>query len=122
MVEAMRNGHTIIAACQLLDVSRTVEWEARKEDKEYCKAMDEAREARDELVEDALYANCLAGDVSAQKTWLFNRASPRWKANPGLVIGGDGDGEGVGAILVPIKEVVVNIPSGKTGTEQSVDE
>jgi len=51
----------------------------RRKDKKFDEAVYEAIESRTQIVEDALYKNCLQGNVTAQIFYLKNRSRGRWR-------------------------------------------
>jgi len=65
VVELIGNGKTFSDACQAVGISRTLEWQTRKEDPEYSKQIDRAKELQFESVEGVLYSECMAGNITA---------------------------------------------------------
>jgi hypothetical protein len=103
MVGLLMNGHTISGACEAINVSRTTKLKFRKENEDYRRKVEEALDARVEIVEDALFALAVSGSYHAQRFWLLNRARNRWKAESHHYL----SGEGGGPIEIPIREIIV---------------
>ena len=80
ILKLLRNGQTITFACEAMNVSRQREWEERRDNEEYRNQVNDALMRRAEMVEDALYAKAISGDVAAQRLFLINRAPVRWKS------------------------------------------
>jgi hypothetical protein len=99
MIELLGLGHTITYACELVGVHRNTEYKFRRENSEYAEQVENVLVSRVELVEDALFANAIKGDVGAQKFWLMNRANKDWKSERYHKIAGDDMGVPVTIIV-----------------------
>lgn len=65
VVEMISEGKTFAEACQAVGISRTLEWLTRKENPDYDKAIDTAKELRTQAVEGKLYDECMKGNITA---------------------------------------------------------
>ncbi|HMM98533.1 MAG TPA: hypothetical protein PKC99_05965 [Anaerolineales bacterium] len=109
ILEGISNGNTMTYMCNLLDITRMTEWNYRQTHPEYARRLSEALERRVEVVEDALFAKAVSGDVVAQKFFLTNRSGKQWRNIQEHQVGGVEEGH---PIRVGVKEIVVEIPSG----------
>lgn len=79
ILESLRNGESIVTACKAAGIHPATFWRWRKADSELDAETEAAISSRVMIVEDALYANALKGNVTAQMFYLMNQASERWK-------------------------------------------
>jgi len=79
ILESLKNGASIVAACK----GAGVDWHTfdkwRKESKRFNKQIIDVLNSRTQVVEDALFKAAVDGNVTAQIFWLKNRAPGRWK-------------------------------------------
>lgn len=111
----LEQGNTISFSCEVVGVSRDTELRVRRADKEYSDAVETALGGRDELVEDAVFATALGGDVQAQKFWLTNRARKRWRSGTFLELPPDPGAGGDGPL--EIREIVVHLTQAPPSPE-----
>jgi len=78
-LESLKSGVSISDACKAVNLSRDTIWRWRKKYKGFNNKILSIIDSRTQTVEDALYANALNGNVTAQIFWLKNRAKERWK-------------------------------------------
>ncbi|MCK4446970.1 MAG: helix-turn-helix domain-containing protein [Candidatus Marinimicrobia bacterium] len=78
-LESLRGGVSISDACKAVNLSRDTIWRWRKKYTGFNHKIFSIIDSRTQTVEDALYANALNGNVTAQIFWLKNRASERWR-------------------------------------------
>ena len=101
IIEGLINGNTLVHTCEVLNIPRMTEWRHRQQKKSYRKRVDAAYETRTEVVEDALFATAISGNVQAQRFFLINRSKPRWKSEFGTAVE---DVEGVSIVNVRFGE------------------
>lgn len=78
-LESLKGGVSISDACKAANLSRDTIWRWRKKYIGFNHKILSIINSRTQTVEDALYANALNGNVTAQIFWLKNRASERWR-------------------------------------------
>ena len=78
-LESLRGGVSISEACKAVNLSRDTIWRWRKKYIGFNHKIFSIIDSRTQTVEDALYANALNGNVTAQIFWLKNRANERWR-------------------------------------------
>lgn len=78
-LEALAKGMRRGAAAKSVGVSRESIRLAYHEDPSFLAEIEQAELDACEPVEDALYAQCLKGNVVAIQVWLYNRSSSNWK-------------------------------------------
>ena len=78
-INLIANGNTIVNICDAMDIDTSTYRKARAADPEFAKEVDEAKQIRLHLVEDALFMSALSGNVLAQKFYLVNRSGGKWK-------------------------------------------
>jgi hypothetical protein len=79
VLESLKRGSSINAACQSAGVDTVTFWLWRKKDPSLNDKMRHIYDSRIQIVEDALYKNALEGNVAAQIFFLKNRDQDRWK-------------------------------------------
>ena len=79
VIERMREGKTLRAACEEAGVSPGDALDRAGQSRRLTEQIGEALDLRVALVEDALYENALKGNVTAQTLFLCNRAPERWR-------------------------------------------
>lgn len=77
LLNAFREGHTIISACKLAGINRASYYRWTERVPKLKLRIENLMENRNSLVRDALYAKALKGDTNACKAWLQNKAG--WK-------------------------------------------
>ena len=77
-LKSLEDGATIIDSAKAAGISRVTAWRWRKS-KRFKEKVLVIIDSRTQVVEDALYATALGGNVGAQIFWLKNRAKDRWK-------------------------------------------
>lgn len=119
ILELIANGHTMVAICKQLNMTRNTEWVYRQKDEneEYRKKFEDAMQARIAIVEDSLFSKAKDGDVPAMKFFLSNVSPKRWRTVVDHRVGGEEPGKG---IKVQVTEVVVEIP--KDAAQQMAEE
>ena len=80
LIESVKNGVTIVSACQKADITRATFYDWCIEDKEFGQAIEDAKRGRVNVIEDALFHKAKSGSVVAQIFFLKNKAG--WKDNP----------------------------------------
>ena len=76
----MKAGSTITAACNNARISRDLYYHYKDLLPDFAKEVEQAMCNRDDVVVDALYYNAAKRkDVGAQRFWLTNRVSKKWK-------------------------------------------
>lgn len=88
ILESLKNGGSIIAACKAAQIHPATFWRWRQADAELNKETEEAITSRVMVVEDALYNACIKGNPMCLMFFLMNRAGDRWKdrrAMPSLI-------------------------------------
>lgn len=78
-INLIANGNTIVNICDAMDIDTSTYRKARAADPEFAKEVDEAKQIRLDLVEDALFMSAISGNVLAQKFYLVNRSGGKWK-------------------------------------------
>jgi hypothetical protein len=73
-LELLQQGHTISSAALAVGLSTECIRKHRKKDPEFGLSVEVARECQLQVVEDALYAAAIAGNVRAQIFYLVNRS------------------------------------------------
>lgn len=120
VIEALRNGYTIADACELAGICRETEIRYRRANPDYAKQVQEALEARVEIVEDALYKSAITGNYHAQRFFLVNRSGGRWRSEAYYEIE-DGD-KSAKTILLKINflpQVSENVELIESGEDES---
>lgn len=79
LLELITNGHSITAACQSAKINRTSYYNALKQFPDFAEAIEKAKHALTEIVEDSLYSQAVKGNTTAIIFWLCNRVPNRWK-------------------------------------------
>lgn len=79
-IELLYQGQTIPGICNAMSIDTSTYRKARAADEDFAKRVDEAKQFRVRLVEDALYMNAVEGNFPAQRFFLINRAPESWKA------------------------------------------
>jgi len=79
IIESLKNGSTRTAACQKAKMERITFYRWLNASKKFRKRVEEALLSQVGVVEDALYKSAVEGNVTAQKFFLYNRASGKWK-------------------------------------------
>ena len=80
VLENLRQGVTIDMACKSAGIARDTYYKWRQKSKEFKRAIKEAKNSRIEKVEDALLANAVKGNITAQIFFLCNRAKQDWES------------------------------------------
>ena len=83
--ESIRQGSSIVKACQDAGISRSAYYQWLEIDGNFRMAVSWAMKSRVHLVADALFKACLEGDVTAQKFFLTNRSPEEWKEHKQLI-------------------------------------
>ena len=65
VVQMIENGETFSFACQEVGISRTLEWNERKENDLYAERIETAKELQIQSVEGKLYQMCMEKNISA---------------------------------------------------------
>lgn len=78
-LKSLELGATFDDACKAAGINRTTIWLWRKADPELDNKVKEVRNARTQVMEDALFQSGLGGNVTAQIFWLKNRGEGEWK-------------------------------------------
>lgn len=79
LITLIANGNTITNVCEAMGIDTSTYRKERARDKKFADSVDEAKEIRLHLVEDALYLSAISGNVLAQKFYLVNRGGGAWK-------------------------------------------
>lgn len=79
IISSLMDGTTVSGACAGAKISRETFYAWYREDPDFAKKVDEAKESRVQHVEDALYKNAIGGGLTAEIFFLCNRAPGRWK-------------------------------------------
>ena len=80
LIKCLKAGSTITAACSNSRISRDLFYHYKELLPDFAKEVLQAMSVRDEVVVDALYYNAAKRkDVGAQRFWLTNRMSKKWK-------------------------------------------
>lgn len=90
IIESLKNGSTRAAACQKAGIQRMTFYRWINTSEEWRRSVEEALLSRVGVVEDALYKAAAEGNVAAQKFFLLNRASGKWKEKVEQKITGEG--------------------------------
>lgn len=77
-LELLREGGRRGASAKAVGVHRNTIVNHMKKDPKFAKAVDQAEMEAHELIEDALFQVALAGNVTAQQVYLYNRMPDRW--------------------------------------------
>lgn len=77
------------ASAKAVGVHRATVVDHMKKDLSFAKAVSEAERDANELMEDALFQSGLAGNVTAQQVWLYNRDSDSWTDRRQVKLGGE---------------------------------
>ena len=104
VLESVSSGVSMAKGCKAAGIDFSTFWRWRKESKELDKKVIDIIEGRTQVVEDALFASALKGNVTAQIFWLKNRAPDRWKDRYEGEVGGE-------VKLKPLRVIIRN--SGK---------
>ncbi|MBA7539723.1 hypothetical protein ES705_32004 [subsurface metagenome] len=88
IIESLRNGATKTKACAEANINRDTFYRWMKIAKSFKREVEEAVESQIGVVEDALYKIAAEGNLPAQKFFLCNRASDKWKETTKHEIGG----------------------------------
>lgn len=104
IIESLRNGATKTKACAEANIERMTFYRWMTISKSFRRRIEEAIEGQIGTVEDALYKAAVEGNVVAQKFFLCNRASDRWKDTTKHEIGGSATIELTYAALVKAKK------------------
>ncbi len=78
-LKSFESGATFDASCKSAGVARTSIWNWRKQDVELDEQIKTIRNARTQVMEDALFQSGIKGNVVAQIFWLKNRGGGEWK-------------------------------------------
>ncbi len=78
-IELIAQGNTIANTCEAMGIDTSTYRKTRLKNPEFAKEVDEAKQIRVHLVEDALFQSAILGNVLAQKFYLVNRSGGRWK-------------------------------------------
>lgn len=81
----LRNGSSISLSCKNAGITASTFWVWRKREPRIADMAEAIADSRIQLVEDALFTNCLKGNVTAQIFFLTNRASAKWADRRALV-------------------------------------
>ena len=103
IIESLENGSTRTAAAKQARIERKTFYNWMATSKKFARRINEALLSQVSVVEDALYKTAVEGSVAAQKFFLCNRASKRWKERVEQQISGD----------VKIEPLTVIIEKGK---------
>ena len=79
IIESLENGSTRTAAAKQAGIGRRTFYHWMAASKKFANRVNEALLTQVSVVEDALYKTAVEGSVAAQKFFLCNRASKRWK-------------------------------------------
>jgi hypothetical protein len=79
ILESLKNGGSILAACKGAGIHPATFWRWRKEDTELNSETEIAIASRVMVVEDALYNECIKGNATLIMFFLMNRAGENWK-------------------------------------------
>ena len=79
IIDNLANGTTIISACKNADITPDTFYRWYKEDKEFREGIENAKKGRTCIVEDALYAVAMKGNITAIIYYLCNRCPDAWK-------------------------------------------
>lgn len=82
LVKSFTKGATIARACKAADIAQSTYFYWLHKDPKFAEMVNRAVESRITYVEDALYKNCITGSVTAQKYFLNNRKSHKWRDEP----------------------------------------
>lgn len=77
-LDLLREGGRRGASAKVVGVHRHTIANHMKKDKAFAKAVSEAEMEAHELIEDALFQAALAGNVTAQQVYLYNRMPDKW--------------------------------------------
>jgi len=79
IIENLENGSTRTAAAKQARIDRKTFYHWAAASKKFARRINEALLSQVSVIEDALYKTAVEGNVAAQKFFLCNRASKRWK-------------------------------------------
>jgi len=113
----LENGNTITSICAALGIDTSTYRHYRLTHPEFAQQVDDIKKARELLVEDALYAAAMSGNVKAQIFWLCNRAPERWRSARVEEITGAGGGPLVQEVIQRV--IVKRSTESSGGTEPS---
>jgi len=85
VIESLINGCSVVSSCEAAGITTPTfyahRYSGKPEDVEWALACEEARESRIGIAEDALFANVIKGNVTAQIFFLCNRSKGKWTNN-----------------------------------------
>jgi len=79
LLKSFKKGATITRACKAAGVGVSTYFYWCAKNPKFAKITGDAINSRITYVEDALYKNCITGSVTAQKYFLNNRNSNKWR-------------------------------------------
>lgn len=79
LLKSLNNGATVTSACKAAGIAQSTYFLWMSKDKKFAKMTERAISSRVHIVEDALFKTAVTGAVSAQKYFLNNRASNKWR-------------------------------------------
>lgn len=82
VLRSLNSGSTIKSACNNANISTVTYFSWANKYPKFKKLADKAIKSRINFVEDALFKTAVTGSVSAQRYFLNNRQSHRWKDEP----------------------------------------
>lgn len=77
-LKLLREGGRRGASAKTIGIHRETVRAHMKADKDFAKAVNQAETEAHELIEDALFQAALAGNVTAQQVYLYNRMPDKW--------------------------------------------
>jgi len=89
ILEALNGGQARYRACESVGISLATFYRWLKQDKKFAREVAEAEEIAVMVVEDALYAKAVRGDVRAMIFFLTNRRPNRWKVAGNEMVSGE---------------------------------
>jgi hypothetical protein len=89
ILEALGSGLPRYKACETVGISLATFYRWLNQDKKFAREVAEAEEVAVMLVEDALYAKAIKGDVRAMIFFLTNRRPNKWKVAGNELAGGE---------------------------------
>ena len=80
ILQSLKKGSSIWDSCKSANIDPSTFWLWRKNNPRLDRLVEVVYESRIQIVEDALFKNCLSGNFPAQAYFLNNRTG-KWKSN-----------------------------------------
>ena len=84
ILQSLRDGATITAACETAKIGRVTLYYWRQDDPILDAAVEDAKKSRPQMVEDSLYKAAIDGNTTAQIFYLKNKGG--WKDSPAIEV------------------------------------